>query len=359
MATISVLLLTSDIDYSHRLRNYMASRHPDIKLCIISEPAQFSAALSANACFVALIGAEFADNELFIPEGIGSALLTDKNMGEEYKGRKAFCKYSSGEAVYKHILSIYSEVSGYSKRSEEGIRTYAFFGAGGGSGCTTVSAAFARRLAMAGKKVAYLSLDRYSDMTQWFDGERGGDLSDLIFAVISAQKKNTNLAAKAASLLSRDPSGVYYLLGCKNAFDYGELDESRAKAVYTAISSADSFDAVVLDGSFGDKIYRLLVEEKADRMYVVSANDVCANAKLRRFIEDIRISDARAKNGNKASIGEKLSIVMNRTAAFNGAGGTYEGVKLLGCIPKYNDTPKHIVETASQLELWLPAVQGR
>ena len=212
---------------------------------------------------------------------------------------------------------------------------------------------------MAGKKVAYLSLDRYSDMTQWFDGERGGDLSDLIFAVISAQKKNTNLAAKAASLLSRDPSGVYYLLGCKNAFDYGELDESRAKAVYTAISSADSFDAVVLDGSFGDKIYRLLVEEKADRMYVVSANDVCANAKLRRFIEDIRISDARAKNGNKASIGEKLSIVMNRTAAFNGAGGTYEGVKLLGCIPKYNDTPKHIVETASQLELWLPAVQGR
>ncbi len=359
MATISVLLLTSDIDYSHRLRNYMASRHADIKLCIISDPTQFDTALNANACSVVLIGAEFADNELYIPEGTGTALFTDKNVGDEYKGRRAFCKYSSGEAVYKFILGIYSEVSGYSKRSEEGLRTYAFFGAGGGTGCTTVSAAFARRLAMVGKKVVYLSLDRYSDMTQWFEGERGGDLSDLIFAVVSAQKKNTNLAAKAASLLSRDPSGVYYLMGCKNAFDYRELDNDRVKAIFTAVSSADAFDAIVLDGSFGNELYRTLAEDKADRMYVVSANDVCSNAKLRRFIEDIRISDARAKNSNKTSIGEKLSIVMNHTAAFDGAGGTYEGVKLLGCVPKYNDTTKHIVESVSLLELWLSAVQGR
>lgn len=351
MTSICVLFCSAEMYYCHKVSAYLGEKHPNVKVSIVGDISLLEQTAHANMCNVILIGEEFAAAPLNYGGGAAVAYLTSTDMGKQINGKRAFCKYRSGETIYKQILSLYSEVSAAADISKSGgMTTYAFVNANGGAGATTAACALAYRLAGAGKRVLYLDLDKLSDMSQLLSDNTGiGDMSDLITYTLSATSKTYNLNAKAAALLLTDSTGVRFVKCSRLACDMDELDEDGIRKLYNSVVAAEPFDAVIIDGSIYDSRMFSLITENANRIVVMSENNSVANTKLVRIINMFRAYGARRNNDYL----NMLSIVINRTSESGWGGKRFEGAAVLGSIPKYNDAnPRNVTVAVSKLDMW-------
>lgn len=350
MTIINVLLVTSDVDYSHRLRKYITENHGDVKLTILSSASGIAGVIGASSYSVMLIGEEFQALKLELPAGMNCGWLCSRDIGGSFGGYRRFCKYRSGETLYNMILSLYSEVSVDSGSHRAGTPVYAFTASNGGAGSTLVSAAFAVRLASGGAKTLYFSFDRYSMPSLIFDGDTHAGMSDFIFSVLSAEKRDTNLSVKAASILARDSSGVKYMQGCKSAVDMDELNPAQLAKAFAAVQSSDEYSAVVVDIPLSDAAAWEAVQKYITRLFVVSGPSVTAQQKLARTSEALRINDAR----KQTDLCSRCSVIINKDSQRREMTGTTDsGMPVAGYIPRYkDDSVRAVVNAISRLNMW-------
>ena len=350
MAIISVLLVTNDVEYSHRLRRYISENHTDVKLTILNNAENLKKMIGEASFSVMLIGEEFAKLLPELPAGMTCGILFPRDMGGELNGHKCYCKYRSGETLYNIILELYSEVSTEQKNAKSGVPVYVFTPASGGAGSTLVSAAVAVRLAMSGKKVLYFSFDRYCMPSLLFDGEARAGMSDFIFSVLAAEKRSSNLSLKAASLLAKDSTGVKYMEGCKNAVDMDELSAEQLSKAFGALISSDEYEAVVADIPLLDRAAWEAALKHSYRVYAVTEPGRLSGQKLQRLIESFRITDAR----KGTELASRCSVVINKDLQRReGAGEQLNGIPVAGYIPRYKDDDlRALVNAISRLQMW-------
>lgn len=350
MAIVNVLLVTNDVEYSHRLRRYIGENHTDIKMTILNSAENLKKMISESSYSVMLIGEEFQKLLPELPAGMTCGFLSPRDMGGTINGYKCYCKYRSGETLYNIILELYSEVSTEQKTGQSGVPVFAFTGANGGAGATLISAALAVKIAMSGKKVLYFSFDRYCMPSLLFDGEIRACMSDYIFSVLSSEKRNTNLSVKAASMLSKDSTGVKYLEGCKNAVDMDELSPELLSKAFNAMVSSDEYDAVVTDIPLHDRAAWEAVLKTSARFYLVTEPGIVPKQKLERLIDSIKITDAR----KGMEMFGRCSIIINKDAQRREISGASEnGVPVAGSVPRYKDDDlRALVNAVSRLQMW-------
>jgi len=347
MAMISVLLATSDAEYSHRLQRYISENHRDIKLTILDSAQTLNRIISDTLYDVVLIGEEFSASRPQLPAGTACGWLSARDTGGAVDGNKVYCKYRSGETLYQIILELYSEVSGVHKGGSSGTPIYAFTSTSGGAGATLVSAALAVRMATARKNVLYVSFDRYCKPSLLFDGEIRACMSDFIFSVLSSEKRNIDLGIKAASMLTRDSSGARYMEGCKNAADMDELSEGLLKKAFDGLKGSDEYDAIICDIPLSDKNAWEAVGDTA-KVFAVTEPGVIQTQKLERFLNDIKIKDTR--NGTEL-IG-RCAVIINKNVSREQGIADIGGVPAR-YVPKYKDNDlRALINAVSRLQMW-------
>lgn len=346
MSIINTLLLTKDLEYSSRVTSFLGARYPDIKITALDSVENIAKVLQGASISVALIGEEFGQIDLSEFSGIACGFLAGKRSVCSPE-KKLFCKYSSGEELFRIILGLYSEVSASASVGNENCRIYSFVSANGGAGSTVISAAFAQNSARMGHKVLYLCLDKFAPAITCFGESKPGCMSDLIFSVISSARSEVNLAAKAASLIRTDASGVDYLEGCLNVNDFEEMNsEMLAKMVDACMAAAD-YTCVVIDGSFDSGAVSDFILSRTQKLTLVSEGNPNAYAKLQRCLSWLRIQDVR-RNDN---LTERTNIVVNK-GRVNVQDGKIDGVAFAGSVPMYKDVDlRSIAAAASRLEL--------
>lgn len=347
MTTIRVLILTNDKEYCHRLTPYFAKFHPEVKLSYsISESGAYQG-LTDDICNVLLIGDEFSNANINIPNGVAAAYICADPSGGDINGMRSYSKYKSGETLYRMIVSLFAEISNIQQIDRRDNKVFAFIGANGGAGTATVAAAFAYRQAARGKRTLFFCCDQFSDHSRVLsDNTDGGTLSDLIFIVKSAPSSGS-ASLKAAALLKKDVSGVRFLENSPDPTAFDNLTPEQIDKMLDIISSAEEFDCVVVDVNVSDERCRRLITKKADMIFIVAESS--ESAKLYRLINYLKITDRRAKTNMTA----RLMIVFNKNdtnAQFN---ASYEGVKICGSIPRYKDkNARNIANAMAKLDIW-------
>lgn len=352
MASINVLLLTRDSEYSEKLGQYMSRHHTDIRLSIADSPENLTQVMAINAFSVILVETEFADIELPMPGRSICAYLSASNTQDTLNDRRVFCKYQSGETVYRIILDLFSEVSSASAAANASGFVTAFVGASGGAGTTTLAVSYAKRMAASGVRTLYINLDKFFDSDFWLPGEAIGTMSDLLFSVISSERSrgSVNISAKAQALMCRDASGVCFVKSCNNSFEFSDIDEDRLNAVYSAMLGGSAFDAVILDIPAHYDIAWKLMLNKAGRIFIVTENSPRAASNLTRFVNMLKAYDS-----HEPGTLEKAAIIMNmnRDRSADWSREICAGVPFLGDVPKYNDNDTHsIINAVMRLEMW-------
>lgn len=350
MATIRVMLVTSDGEYGCRIGQYMSRHHSDIKLSILDSPANINQMMMMNSFSVILIETEFSETVLSLSGRSVAAYLSPFDTQDTLNDKKVFCKYQSGETLYRIILDLFSEVSSTASELNSARQVYAFLSASGGAGASTLAVSFAKRAAAVGRRVIYINFDMLFDNSPFLSGEAIGNMSDLIFAAISAERSRNsiNLSAKAAALMCKDSSGVEFIQCSANPYDCNDLNEERMNSIYNALVGDPPYDTVVLDIQPQNEMQWKLMLSKAGKIFIVAENNPVALSKLSRLTAMMNACESHT-----GGIIAKSMIIMNRDKSTDRRREVCGEIPFIGSVPKYNVSDAHEISNAiMKLEMW-------
>lgn len=312
---INIALFDKNKMYTDRLvKGMQANYAKHVSLRIFSDEQYFSTELKSQYFDIAIIDYEYVSIRNCIPDRTVIALFIKDNAIEEYEGIPAIGKFQKVENIYKRIIGIYADNSAGLKVRGHGTKANVVFftSAQGGVGTSSLAAAYSIKLALTGKKVFYLNLERFGSANSFFNGEGNGSFSDVIYALKS---KNVNFSLKLQSTLKTDRSGVDFVDGCRNAFDMMELTDNEIVELLEGIYVVDNYDTVVIDYSGTlDSRQQLLMREHSDMIIYVCDGSEIGNNKFLKFCEAVRVIEKREKNNLLSKIGLLYNRYSSKTS---------------------------------------------
>ena len=278
--------------------------------------------------FIASEAFDIASDE--IPKKCVFAYFVESKDIESYKDCSVICKFQRLDIIYKQILGLYAEVmeniAGIKRNIDSNMAIVTFVSASGGTGSSTVAAAYATRLANQGKRVLYLNFEKYGHSGLFFTGEGKSSLSDIVYTVKS---KKGNVMLKLESSIDVSPNGVYFLESCNNSMDAMEINEEDIETILNGLRALNSYDVLVLDIDFSLDGKEKLLLKYSDRVVFVSDGTDNSNLKFDRLYDVLLILQQ-----NDVMILNKSVMVYNRFKN-NVSKTTQKDINVIGMIPKY------------------------
>lgn len=197
------------------------------------------------------------------------------------KSERAVCKYRGTDEIIRDIIGLFSALHGGARGAAPGrARIVCFTSPEGGSGVSSVAAAYAFREASAGQRCFFLSLDGFPGALFAFPD--GPDLSDAVFALSSRTNRNYRTVS---GLFCRDRSGVSFISPPRRAEDMSALTPDILSELVGLIAESGDFDCVVIDAFFvfggcGERAVRI-----SDAVCAVCAGDKLRAGKITAFLD--------------------------------------------------------------------------
>lgn len=326
---IKVAILDDNKEYLARISAAFTNRFSDkLEIYSFSDLETALLSLRSNRANVFIASDTFDVDTDRVPKRCGFAYFVDSSGIETLKGKPAICRYQRVETIYKEILGIFSDISpdfGF-EGGENGIVAL-FVSASGGSGSSTVAAAFAKRQAMKGKRVLYLNLEHFGSADMFFEGDGQFGLSDVIFAVKS---KKSNLSLKMESYIKVDPSGVGFYSAVKNPLDINEINCDDIANIISAIKAMSAYDIIVVDADFSvSKESIELMRQSAVTVFVSEATEL-SNSKFLRAFSALDTYEQQ----KDVSVTGKVALIYNKVGSASGTALSEVPVKVCGAIPQ-------------------------
>lgn len=345
---IRVAILEKDICYLNRMQGTFGMKYADkLELYSFSEKEAFMDSLKTNKTDVLLAGEEFGIDPDELPDRCGMAYLVESGDIESVRDQKAICKFQKAENIYKQILNIYSEraanLSGV-RGTEGSCGIVVFTSPAGGTGASSLAAAYSMRKAGQGQRVIYLDLEAFSSTGHFFPVNGQFDMSDIIYAI---KGRKSNVALKIESCVRQDGSGVFFFAPPKTALDMREMNEEDALFLLSSLTLSGNYDRIVVDMDFGLEKHTLDILERSDGIVMTSDGTEISNGKLAEACHAIETMEQSSEH----MLSDKLAIIYNRFS--NKSGKVLEGldIKMLGGIPKYeNAATKQILGQIRNME---------
>ncbi len=343
MIRIRVAILDKDEIYTGRLINAFNTYYQDkLEAYSFTETDIALDFLQNNKIDVLLVDESIDIKSLKIPQNCAYAYLTVMNSVDSIGDVTAICKYMKVDLIYKEILSVFSEGSQYSivTGNQDGNATPVslFVSAAGGTGASSVAAAYATYKARSGFKPLLINLERFGGAGCFFQGEGNMNLSDIIFALKS---KKANLALKLESSVKVSPNGVCFIDTANLVLDVMELKDDDIINLINEACSMQSFDEIIVDIGFSMKELDFTLIEKASKVILVSDGSEIANAKTVRCIESMQILDQQKE---KNLVG-KISLFYNRFSSRLGKRIENLNVNTIGGVPRIEGSVSQIIDS--------------
>lgn len=350
MIKVRLAILETDKAYMERLITILNNKYQNkIEVYSFNNLNDFKAFLSNGRIKidVFLCTENIKIDKSILPENCGFAYFCEKNSVDEIYGEKAISKYQKIELIYSSILSLFSDNSSYKiiddKVSAGMAATYAFLSAAGGVGSSTLAMAAATRFAQKGEKVLYINLELFADISECFNSEGHGNLSDLFYAIKS---KSPNIALKIESLLRKSSSGVNYIDICTSLLDLREIKESDMETLVDILTSSCSFNKIIFDIDLNYNMSTLSLLNKADSILMVSDGSYISNQKTLKALNTFSILEEQFN----LKINHKLKLIYNKFGSKNGKQIIFDNIVSVGGAPKFDGaSTQQIVERLSNM----------
>ncbi|MCL2616205.1 MAG: hypothetical protein FWD96_01020 [Defluviitaleaceae bacterium] len=286
---IRVLLASEDARYVTRLAEVMARTPGDLgealEISLFTEKDKLAAALRVKSTDsvrfdVALVDEDMAD---LVKETTQHLLLftedSTKDAVPHTKLTTATCvyKYQRVQDVVRKMLA--TLISGGAAAS-----VCAFISPVGGSGTSTVSAAFANAVASTGSTPLYISFECFNTTELFFSDTDNSDqgLSD-VFCVI-AQGGGVTAAIDTAK--ATDGHGVTFLKKFASWVEPALVGAAQMDAFIDAARISSGTNVIVLDLGCGFPHFTQSILRRMDHIFVVAGNDVVSQSKLKILFDN-------------------------------------------------------------------------
>lgn len=347
---IKLAILEKDTNYLNRIVAAFSTKYSD-KLEIYSF-TDYKVALSNldNTKIDILLATEAFEVDITqLPKRCGFAYLVDSADIDMVREQMAICKFQKADLIYKQILSLYSEntanISGI-KLDNEGCKIISFMSISGGTGSSTMAAAFALACAARGKKALYLNLESFGSSDIFFTAEGQFDMSDIIYALKS---KKANLALKLESCIRQDASGVYFFSQPKIALDLMELGTEEILRLISELSMSGAYEYIIVDMDFGLEKKFMDVYKQMHNIVIVGDGSEISNIKIIRAYEALTMLE----QGADISITNRMSVIYNKFSNKTGQVLENIGLKSLSGAPRFEHaTAKQVISQISTMNMF-------
>lgn len=346
---IKLALLEQDQGYLNKITMVFSTKYADkLEIYSFTNLEIALAALDSARIDVLVAGSTFEINADALPRRCGFAYFVESADIEAYKGQRAICKFQKADLIYRQILSIYSEVAGSVsglKMGDDHCKVIAFTSPCGGTGTSSVAAAYAIRSAAGGQKTLYLNLEKFGSSDVFFASEGQFDMSDIVFALKS---KKTNLSMKLESCVKQDPRGVFFYSQSKVALDMLELNAEDVLRLLAEAKISDSYSRIVLDMDFSIDKDSLAILRQANAVIWVGDGLETSNRKLLRAYEALKIKE----QNEDAPITGRLALIYNKFSNKSSRAVESEEIKNIGGAPRYEHaTTEQVVEQLGRMQM--------
>ena len=236
--------------------------------------------------------------------------LTDKSDVQKLNGIKAICKYQSIDKIYNELAELYAqernEYTFTGGNDDIACPVIGFTSAAGGTGKTSLSVAYARKLAEQGYQVLYISLESYASLDNFFDEKGDASLSNVLF---SLKCKKGNLVAKINNSVRQIYGGIYYIASADNPMEVVEVKKDEWKEFFEAATGTGKYNCVVVDLPDAITDVAHSVMNCIDKIIVVTDGRDISTFKTLRMVDSFGIEDQR----NETSLVKKMYAVQNKT----------------------------------------------
>ena len=339
---IKLAILEKDTGYLNRIVTVFSTKYSDkFQIYSFSEAANAFDALESEKIDVLIANDAFDIDFSVLPKRCGFAYFVDSADIDTFNGQTAICKYQKAELIYKQILSLYSEhagnISGV-KISDDVCQLVCFSSPAGGTGTSTVAAAYAINLAAKQKRVMYLCVEDFGSADAYFDAEGQFDMSDVIFSIKS---RKVNLAMKLDSYVKQDMRGVSFYSQPKYALDMIEFRHSEKMQLIEELRKKGSYDCIVLDMHFALDKEHFELYKQANAVYMVSDGSLLSNMKTERAFRAIMTIDQNAE----MPVANRFALIYNRFSSKSGKMLEDDELKCIGGVPVFaNASPSQIAD---------------
>ncbi|MDR1157184.1 MAG: chromosome partitioning protein ParA [Oscillospiraceae bacterium] len=347
---IKIAVLEADKHYLDRIMAAFTSRFSEkLELYSFSDPVSAVETVREARIDVLLAGDDIDVDPSGLPARCGFAYLVDSVEVETYNGRRTICKFQKADAIYKEILSIYSETASHTfgARSAAGAaaKVLTFLSAAGGVGSSTLAVACAMALARRGHPVLYLNLEQFGDVSLYFSGQGQFDFGDVIYAIKS---RRSNLALKLESLVKQDDSGVHFYDRCKTPLDMTEMKRDDLALLLEELSSGE-YTHIVVDADFSLHPFSLALLELSSSLVFVSDGSEAANTK---FTRAYRALQALEQQSDRA-LCNRIALMYNKFDNQTGRRIEDEHIPVLGGLARMEQaTSKQLLERLRAMPLF-------
>lgn len=338
---IRLAIIEEDQKYAERLLNYYTNRYGDkLELSFFTTFQLFKENLLSKNIDAVLLTEACREDVSELANKMLIAYLTESLSIESIHNIKAICKYQKPDLIYKEILRLFSEYETGSVAYKLGDTSKAileiFMPVSGGSGATSLSVAYARRLADKGKRTLYLNLEPLASTSYYFEGEGTGTFEDVIYSVKS---RKPNLALKLESLVRQDASGVYYFSSTDNALNMQELQDEDIRLLLQELQTLGNYEHIVVDTSLDIGNRMKLMSTYAYRFAMVAEQTEISMLKLCAVSQALLLLEGT----KEIDISTKLVFVCNKSDERKKV-AYYGGIPIKEYMPEFRgETPKQIV----------------
>jgi ATPases involved in chromosome partitioning len=291
---IKLMLLDNDEIYLNRITSFFVNEYSEkLEVYSFTDINTALTTLKSARINTLISSCNFEIDTSLLPSNCELVYFAESADIKAYKGKPAVYKFQMVENIYKAILNIYSEYTSDlftigSVSSGSPVRVITFASVSGGVGTSTSAVACAKSLALTGKKVLYLNLEKFGSTIPFFHETGSTDFSDIIFALKS---KKVNLSLKLESTAVQDSSGVFFYETSKTALDMMEINVEDIQYLITELKTTGLYDNVILDIDFSLDEVMLEIFKNSEIVVFVSDGSELSNVKFVRMYKALEIVD--------------------------------------------------------------------
>lgn len=295
---IRLLIATGDRDYVEHLSGVLAERYSDtFEVHVCSSVDVLREIFTGRKFDVALIEPAFAGEVGLSGIKLPLVLRSADDSGPVPEKLDCVAKYQRVSSIVREILDKFARSNpGMSVGGDGDTRLTAVWSPRGGSGKTSVALACAAGKVAAGKKVAYFSLQPFSDGAAYF--QQAGKSVSTIFGEDGG---SLGLLAQSIRLQDRG-SGILYFCDPTNYDDICELTGGDVETLLKGLAYGTDELVVDLPSEWDEKIARVF--DMADT--VMAVIDRKHDSKWAQFASQHNVYER---------IKDKLATVANKGAA--------------------------------------------
>lgn len=304
---ISIAIVDTDREYLERLAEGL-QQYDELTVYAYTGSSRFQAAMETEKFDIVLFSPEAVDDRvLFSNDCLPICLYSEEARNRElYTDFVKILKYQRISNIYKEVMREYADRAGYSAEfcHSGNAGLIAVYSPAGGSGKTATALAIAGRLAEAGRRPLYISMEQLNSASLFYPRQEEG----ITVLLQSIGKENVNFELKAKGIVKRGMNGSFYVEGFDRIVDYDAVNEDEMEDMLGKLMRCSICDVIVVDMESRLDLIGRVVLELANQIVIVEKPGELPAMKMSLFAKQALVNKYKKKMVKICNFAENNSV---------------------------------------------------